>query len=312
MSARSRKPQRLQQRGSPDSTKHIHTRTSSTEEGTGYSNSSPQHSIGDRSDDESATVDFASVGVKGFLDFDSRPTFVVAQDANFNDGLDPVFLNLSLRSNLQLVKALSIQTKSNSTQLPPKVSSTEFREWLKDISQLEDLELLDPATFSFWGFLWTAFTIQKRWLVISGSNREIKSISGTVPMRSENSTSPTVQGSDAKRIQTSRSNSGDVFLDQESPLDTSARSLYMSGVAPDWTLPQPEAALSPHIILARSIDWGSTPLGDMTTWSPEFRQVACLLMANPHPAAVFVCMTKILALLSPSPPSILRDFPRPI
>jgi hypothetical protein len=307
MSARLRKPQRLQQRGSPDSTKH--TRTSSTE-GTGYS--SPQHSIGDRSDDESATVDFASVGVQGFLDFDSRPTFVVAQDANFDDGLDPIFINVSLRSNLQLVKALSIQTKSNSPQLSPKVSSTEFRAWLKDIAQLADLELLDPATFSFWGFLWTGFTIQKRWLVISGSNREMKSISGTVPQRSESSTSPTGQPSDVKKIKNSRSSSGDDILDQESPLDTSARSLYMSRVAPDWTLPQPEAALSPHIIFARSIDWGSTPLGDMSTWSPEFRQVACLLMANPHPAAVFVCMTKILALHSHPMPSIPKGFPMPM
>ena len=61
----------------------------------------------------------------------------------------------------------------------------------------------------------------------------------------------------------------------------------MSGFTPDWTLPQPEHDLSPHIIFARSIDWSATALGDMSTWTPEFRQVVCLLVANPHPAAVF-------------------------
>jgi hypothetical protein len=36
---------------------------------------------------------------------------------------------------------------------------------------------------------------------------------------------------------------------------------------PDWTLPNPEGDLSPHVIFARSVDWSVTPLGDMNTWS---------------------------------------------
>ena len=55
----------------------------------------------------------------------------------------------------------------------------------------------------------------------------------------------------------------------------------------DWTLREPKGDLSPHLIFARSIDWSSTPLGDMSTWTPEFRQVTNLLMGNPHPAALF-------------------------
>ncbi|WZH49774.1 hypothetical protein QYS62_010983 [Fusarium acuminatum] len=55
----------------------------------------------------------------------------------------------------------------------------------------------------------------------------------------------------------------------------------------DWTLPDPKGILSPHIQLLRDIDWSSTPLGPMESWSPELRQVANLVINNPHPANIF-------------------------
>jgi hypothetical protein len=45
--------------------------------------------------------------------------------------------------------------------------------------------------------------------------------------------------------------------------------------------------LPAQIAFARNIDWGSTPLGPIETWSREFHQVVNLLMAEPHPAAIF-------------------------
>jgi len=62
---------------------------------------------------------------------------------------------------------------------------------------------------------------------------------------------------------------------------------FVTPGTPDWTVKNPVGDLSPHTIFARSVDWSATPLGDMSTWSREFRQIACLLMANPHPAALF-------------------------
>lgn len=58
-------------------------------------------------------------------------------------------------------------------------------------------------------------------------------------------------------------------------------------IVTDWTVPNPKGILTPHLEFARTIDWASTPLGSMETWSPEFRQVANLLMNNPHPASLF-------------------------
>ena len=280
------RPQRLQSRGSaPDSAKHIHARTSSSNEGVAHASLS--RGAGDTFDEDSATVDFASVDIKGLLDCDPRPTFVVAANASFGDELEPVFSNNSLRSNLPLLKALSIENKFNSPQNSPKASTIEFKAWLKDISQLGDLEFSDPATFVFWGFLWTGFTLHKRWLVISGSKAERMGISGAISLRNESSTSVAGQRSDLQKNWTSPQNSENNVFEAASPLDTSAHQLFMSKGTPDWTRPHQESYLSPHVIFTRSIDWGSTPLGDMSTWSPEFRQVACLLMGNPHPAALF-------------------------
>jgi PAS domain S-box-containing protein len=55
----------------------------------------------------------------------------------------------------------------------------------------------------------------------------------------------------------------------------------------DWTAKSPSSTLTPFLRFARGINWGATPLGSMDSWSNEFRQVANLVMGNPHPAALF-------------------------
>lgn len=55
----------------------------------------------------------------------------------------------------------------------------------------------------------------------------------------------------------------------------------------DWTVPNPEGLISQHLEYVRAVDWGATSLGPMASWSSEFRQIANLVMTNPHPAALF-------------------------
>ena len=42
-----------------------------------------------------------------------------------------------------------------------------------------------------------------------------------------------------------------------------------------------------HIQFARSIDWAATALGPIEFWSPDLRQMCNLIMASPHPAAMY-------------------------
>ncbi|KAL8717150.1 MAG: hypothetical protein Q9225_005579, partial [Loekoesia sp. 1 TL-2023] len=55
----------------------------------------------------------------------------------------------------------------------------------------------------------------------------------------------------------------------------------------DWTRLPVSAALPPHIQFARSIDWGATKLGPIEEWSSELRSMCNLIMASPHPAAMY-------------------------
>jgi hypothetical protein len=56
---------------------------------------------------------------------------------------------------------------------------------------------------------------------------------------------------------------------------------------PDWTCSNPKGILSEHVKFARNVNWEATPLGPMSTWTREFREVANLVMRNPHPCALF-------------------------
>ena len=55
----------------------------------------------------------------------------------------------------------------------------------------------------------------------------------------------------------------------------------------DWTRLPMSSALPRHIQFARSIDWASTSLGPMETWNADLRAMCNLIMASPHPAAMY-------------------------
>lgn len=55
----------------------------------------------------------------------------------------------------------------------------------------------------------------------------------------------------------------------------------------DWTRLPNSPALPRHIQFTRSIDWASTPLGPIEEWAPELRSMCNLIMASPHPAAMY-------------------------
>ncbi|KAF1813699.1 hypothetical protein P152DRAFT_289178 [Eremomyces bilateralis CBS 781.70] len=55
----------------------------------------------------------------------------------------------------------------------------------------------------------------------------------------------------------------------------------------DWTRLSPTVSLPTHIQFARDRDWASTSLGPMDFWPPDLRQMCNLIMASPHPAAMY-------------------------
>lgn len=55
----------------------------------------------------------------------------------------------------------------------------------------------------------------------------------------------------------------------------------------DWTRIPISSALPRHIQFARSVDWASTALGPIEKWSSDLRSMCNLVMASPHPAAMY-------------------------
>jgi hypothetical protein len=278
MISRFKKPNKLQKRRSSDSMK-LSVRSSENED------TASQRSMATTSEADIAELASTAGGMEHFLELDPRPTFVVRVDAALEDSLEPAFANLSFRSNHQLVKALE-GSKSSSPPHSPKVSSLDFRLWLQEVCQL-DSDDLDLPPFSFCGHIWTAFRIRHQTVISGTSNspsyRNTKSFSRNLPLRPENRT--VALGGPPSDAQILRSKSAPIVNNQMEI--TPVFSPFTNSSTPDWTTANPVGDLSPHIIFARSIDWGLTPLGEMYSWTKEFRTVANLLMRNPHPAALF-------------------------
>ena len=55
----------------------------------------------------------------------------------------------------------------------------------------------------------------------------------------------------------------------------------------DWTRLSNSPSLPAHIRFALGVNWASTPLGPIETWSTELRGMCNLIMASPHPAAMY-------------------------
>lgn len=55
----------------------------------------------------------------------------------------------------------------------------------------------------------------------------------------------------------------------------------------DWTRDPPPNQLTPFQTFTRNVDWAKSPLGPMSKWPNQLRQIVLLLMADPHPSVVY-------------------------
>lgn len=146
------------------SSRHGHRKSQRMSQQTAkHARSSSSNDDNNKSPPSEDDLDFISVGVAEFLEFDPRPTFVVYED--FDQDLDPVYLNRSIRSQDHLMKTIPFKARPSSPRHQPKVSSLDFIAWIREISQLSGVR---ATTISYLGLIWTGFIVRKRWIVISG------------------------------------------------------------------------------------------------------------------------------------------------
>ena len=157
--------------------------------------------------------------------------------------------------------------------------------------------------------------MRQRWRIISGnalyraSDIPRNSLSGAIPVRPkidrhdseaakarEVSATATAASADPPRPAYPQSDSASATLTNTLSKNTSKSSsgsssavkiLTHDDVVPDFTVAKPKGILTEHAICIRNIDWASTPLGHMDTWSSSLREIVNLMIRNPFPCALF-------------------------
>lgn len=202
-----------------------------------------------------------------------------------------------------------------------------FKRWVTSVTTHDDSKDVFPLSFMYHEMLWTGSTVRKRWRIISGNRLwradvPVVDLASGAPLevatggsRASQATKKSpdapgashesvAQASGAPNVVSSSSPSGP--LTSSDPVfypRTSANGSVLTGASTkniaidlsalperatiDWTVPNPEGQISQHLEYVRAVDWGATSLGPMASWSAEFRQIANLVMTNPHPAALF-------------------------
>ncbi|PKS12843.1 hypothetical protein jhhlp_001055 [Lomentospora prolificans] len=242
------------------------------------------------------------MGIVELLDKDSRPCFVVdlSPPASKESGVSIIYANESLRS-YPMIRSLVSAFDSN------HVADSEMSRFKNWILEGEDGSVSsgEHRRHGYAGVIWSYVTLRNRFRVISGSHSPLPTASTLGPSSPDAMT----KGLSAVSSITSESMSepGDIpvglFSGSEGVTDrchdpeepTSSKDLKVSGIPPqlssklsfDWTRVALTDDVSEHIRFARSIDWASTPLGPIESWPLNLRVMANLIMASPHPAAIY-------------------------
>ncbi|KAL1865295.1 hypothetical protein VTK73DRAFT_5296 [Phialemonium thermophilum] len=266
------------------------------------------------------------IGVIELLEQDPRPTFIVdlADPDNFNPGpLQMIFVNASLRAAPVLLDLLSADT----TDVGHSSDFSRFKAWVISVVKQNDTTDSSLPSMSYGGISWTCSTLRGRFRLISGnistlsltplSSSRGMSASSVLDQQSERQqiwrgsdtpatdlvaeagyfgdvagTCSTIGLSHSRSQSEPRSKSASVFdcRVQDDRGTLAPKMVQGNGqmLTFDWTrVPLDTPDLHPHIRFARSVDWGSTPLGPMEDWPADLRSLTNMIMGNPRPAAIY-------------------------
>ncbi|EPE10105.1 hsp90-like protein [Ophiostoma piceae UAMH 11346] len=152
--------------------------------------------------------------------------------------------------------------------------------------------LLTPSPPSFAGWHWAASTIRQHYRVIRGvredSNPSTPSEASSAPLPETTKTSVT-NASESIQVDDKTPKSAPAPESVVLPQDIAGDNITIIDEKSsfDWTRIAITHGMPPHIEFARSVDWASTPLGPIENWSSDLRLMSNLIMASPHPAAMY-------------------------
>jgi hypothetical protein len=236
---------------------------------------------------ESAREDLAAVKFLDALDIDDRPSFAIraqseSREADADAPLDVVYSNAAFNNINGLLEKVTGRPDAASVFVEHEPAQQAFRRWLRGVADTSDFSRRGNA-YMFDGLIWAATTVDN-FKIVSGLHASLLWPDVLPGKHYENRSSPKnmpVQGR-APTLPSTPST-------QEVTDETTTASPSRTHHGPyDATFPCPEeTVLSDHIRQFRSIDWAQTPLGPMTTWPPELRNVVNMCLNDMHPTMLF-------------------------
>lgn len=263
-----------------------------------------------------------NIGAVELIEQDERPTFLIdllspVDASNDHSVLHILFCNASLRVSHEINKVLILDVE-NAIDVE---NYDHFVAWAANLASATGSRETLPPYHVYAGITWTSATIRQRFRFISGnvsptgsygtaSSSGVAHITyGSMPIPINSSATsqlmpitPVVEAADpveppdyfgdavpnltdnesstAKFISDAPLRHPDDFTNQVLNLQPMRQSF-------DWTKIPISDDLPDHIRFARTVDWASTPLGPMSEWSHDLRTMSSLVMASPHPAAMY-------------------------
>lgn len=238
----------------------------------------------------------------------------------------PIFVNSALRACPGLYELLSgtAPVTPLTEQDERQDYFLRFKSWLLGAAPVHESPGICLPRMSFARFAWSSSTLRKRLRVIAGTpetagslvanaSRDIISAPAAVdepqvPFTAHESKDYFGEAA-ATAIMPGLSAQAEAEKNSAPPSDPSRQSLAstpgslpdrtadrisISDLSPskdvpcfDWTRLPITDDMPSHIRFARSIDWASTSLGPIQHWPQDLRQMCNLIMASPHPAAMY-------------------------
>ncbi|CAI4212139.1 unnamed protein product [Parascedosporium putredinis] len=259
-------------------------------------------------------AEFSSLSIVEVLDQDSRPTFVI--DLDPDEGItvgsrriQPVFCNAALRLHEKLFDTVTGKAPDDALHDADKPSYEDFSSWATGVTRFDSSRDVFPQSFIFRDMLWTGSTVRQRWRLVSGSllaafapQREKSSAAAaaaTTRSQATQSQPPVAHdlAHSASATDASDSTARNTIFSSNTQGQSSQSSRHPSNPNPNTSSSGSTggSSQSARITLATperpTVNWANTPLGPMEKWSPEFRQMANLVMGNPTPPPCFGAAT---------------------
>ncbi|KAL5380926.1 hypothetical protein DPSP01_007462 [Paraphaeosphaeria sporulosa] len=232
--------------------------------------------------------ELASVGLLSTLEDDTRPSFVVSISSGIpQDGiLELAYFNSALAVAPALLAKLKGDDVSKAKFVDDLQPRAAFAQWIWDQVNDMDSAVIGDA-YLFADHLWWATTIA------GGRHRVVSGVSAAF-LRQDDAGHKSPHSDD--RIDMGEHNKPKdmpQYLPGRLPaahgrIDIPQEMAPASSFGPfDYTQDAPCQNMPDHVLYFRSVDWSSTPLGPMASWSPQLRCVVNMILNDHHHAVLF-------------------------